>query len=282
MNQTKLGIFIQTQRKSKGLTQKDLAQQLHVSDKAVSKWERGLSCPDISLLSDLAVILEVSVGELLAGEREPKQVEADHIIESTVEYADTSMKERTRKVRKIIANLITITFIISAGICMICDFVQTNTLSWSWYPTISLLFSWCILMPLFMCKDRLVYKFLIVLTITILPYLYALELIIGIAGSIMPIGICISLISLLYIWFIYYLYAKTRLQYYVCFVITLIGSVLLSMSVNGTVDYFIEESSKQNYNGWIYLCIIIISIITFILGYMYKHTMLRIRKDIRH
>lgn len=63
------GKFIQEQRKEKGYTQKELAQKLFLSDKAVSKWERGISLPDIQMLIPLADILGVTVTELLEGKR---------------------------------------------------------------------------------------------------------------------------------------------------------------------------------------------------------------------
>lgn len=69
MDENKIGQFIVELRKEKNMTQKDLAAQLHITDKAVSKWERGLSCPDISLLTALAGILGVTTGELLNGQR---------------------------------------------------------------------------------------------------------------------------------------------------------------------------------------------------------------------
>lgn len=65
----RLGAFIAAQRKIRGYTQKELAQRLYVSDKAVSKWERGQSMPDISLLLPLADCLGVTVTELLEGRR---------------------------------------------------------------------------------------------------------------------------------------------------------------------------------------------------------------------
>lgn len=64
----KFGVFLLQLRKEHGMTQKDLAEKLFVSDKAVSKWERGLSLPDIALLQPIADILGVTVTELLAGE----------------------------------------------------------------------------------------------------------------------------------------------------------------------------------------------------------------------
>lgn len=64
----KFGAFLVQLRKDKGMTQKDLAEKLYVSDKAVSKWERGLSLPDIALLQPMAEALDVSVTELLSGQ----------------------------------------------------------------------------------------------------------------------------------------------------------------------------------------------------------------------
>ena len=70
MDQEKIGKFIQDARRKKNLTQYDLANMLDVTDKAVSKWERGLSFPDISLLEPLSKALDVSVLEILHGENQ--------------------------------------------------------------------------------------------------------------------------------------------------------------------------------------------------------------------
>ena len=69
MGENKIGQFIAKLRKEKQMTQRELAEQLHITDKAVSKWERGLSCPDISLLTSLAGILGVTTSELLNGKK---------------------------------------------------------------------------------------------------------------------------------------------------------------------------------------------------------------------
>ena len=73
MNCDKIGKFIATSRKKKGLTQIELADKLNITDRAVSKWERGKGCPDISLLEDLSKILDVSIIELLKGETMKKK-----------------------------------------------------------------------------------------------------------------------------------------------------------------------------------------------------------------
>lgn len=73
MDCVKTGAIIRKLRKEKGYTQSMLAEKIGVSDKAVSKWERGLGCPDISLLGILSSNLGVNLEELLAGELESRE-----------------------------------------------------------------------------------------------------------------------------------------------------------------------------------------------------------------
>ena len=69
MDQIKIGKFIATCRKNNNLTQLQLAEKLGITDKAVSKWERGITMPDSSIMLDLCDILGINVNELLSGER---------------------------------------------------------------------------------------------------------------------------------------------------------------------------------------------------------------------
>ena len=68
MDQIKTGRFISQERKSRNLTQKQLAEKLNISDKTISKWECGKGFPEISLILPLCDILQTSVNELLLGE----------------------------------------------------------------------------------------------------------------------------------------------------------------------------------------------------------------------
>ena len=68
MDAQKTGKLINYLRSKKSLTQKQLAEKINVSDKAVSKWERGDGCPDVALLPALAEVLETDVDSLLKGE----------------------------------------------------------------------------------------------------------------------------------------------------------------------------------------------------------------------
>lgn len=96
MDNQKIGSFIRELRKEKDLTQKELADALHITDRAVSKWERGLSAPDIALLEPLSELLGVSVGELIRGERDREE---ESQMDETKSLLDYSKGEITRKVR---------------------------------------------------------------------------------------------------------------------------------------------------------------------------------------
>lgn len=100
MNYDKIGNFIAIKRKEKGLTQKDLATKLGVTDKAVSKWERGLGCPDVSILEILSKELEVSILEILKGriiENEViKVTEMNDYVQDTIDYSKNKNKENIK------------------------------------------------------------------------------------------------------------------------------------------------------------------------------------------
>ncbi len=102
MNYEKIGKFIQEKRKEKGYTQKELAQKLGVTDKAVSKWERGLGCPDVSILEILANELDISILELLKGRTIENEIikvtEANDYLKETINYTKNKTKEIINKV----------------------------------------------------------------------------------------------------------------------------------------------------------------------------------------
>lgn len=68
MDCSKVGDLIRVRRLNKGLTQKQLADAMNISAKTISKWECGLGCPDVSLLPELAALLEMNIEEILAGD----------------------------------------------------------------------------------------------------------------------------------------------------------------------------------------------------------------------
>lgn len=113
MNTYDFGNFLSQLRKEKGLTQMQLAQQLNVTDKAISRWETGKNFPDIEIFEDLAKILDVSISELL----ECKKIEKDDLINISEEHIVTQIKSN-RKSKKIYMTVISVIMLFA----MICGY----------------------------------------------------------------------------------------------------------------------------------------------------------------
>lgn len=93
MDKKMIGRKISTIRKERGLTQKALAEKLHVSDKSVSKWETGIHFPDIAIMEELAAVLEISVSELLGLENVSSEEMINKIALISTEEKNMIVKE---------------------------------------------------------------------------------------------------------------------------------------------------------------------------------------------
>ena len=109
MDLKKIGKYIQTKRKELGLTQADLAEKLGMSNKSVSKWERGVCLPDVSIYMELCEILGVSLNEFIAGE----DLSEEKIIEKSEENLVKVTKDWLRKRAKLKSIIISLSLVVS-------------------------------------------------------------------------------------------------------------------------------------------------------------------------
>ena len=111
MNQKKIGKFIQERRKLKELTQVELADKLGVSNRTISSWENGNSLPDYSMFQDLCNELDISINELLSGEKLTEENYQQKLEENFVSTIDYNNKKRNKKIKKFIIYLLYKVFI---------------------------------------------------------------------------------------------------------------------------------------------------------------------------
>ena len=95
MDQKKIGKFLKELRKEKGITQEEFAEMLNVSGRTVSRWETGTNMPDISLLVDIAELFDVSISEIINGERKSEIMEKEvkETVLSLSDYAEAINKK---------------------------------------------------------------------------------------------------------------------------------------------------------------------------------------------
>lgn len=106
MDQEKIGNFIKEQRNERGLTQAELAEKLGVSNRTISKWENGKCLPDYSILKDLCKELDISINELLSGERLTEKNYREKLEENIVGTIDYNNKKRNKRIKRLIIFMI--------------------------------------------------------------------------------------------------------------------------------------------------------------------------------
>lgn len=127
MNQEKIGKFILSLRKEKNMTQEELGSVLGVSDKTISKWENGRGMPDISLIIPLCKELNITINELLCGERLSKESYQEKLEENIINTIDYSNKRfnRLKRIFKV-SLLIIILLLVMLVLMFIIDVNRMN------------------------------------------------------------------------------------------------------------------------------------------------------------
>ena len=211
MNEPSMASLIQQLRREKGLTQKELAQRLNVTDKAVSKWERGLSSPDISLLIPLSELLGLSTTELLQGRRldPPPQPETEAMVADALRYSHARLLGRLGQLRSKALLLVSAAALLAAAVCLICDLCLTGTLTWSGVVLLSLAFGWGVLAPLLWEGGHRLRWALGVASLGIFPDLGGLGVLLG-QPLLMRLGWAEAVLAVAGLWAAYGLCVKLR------------------------------------------------------------------------
>ena len=243
----KIGSFIAEERKAKSLTQKELAVMLNITDKAVSKWERGLSLPDISMLNPLSECLGVSVSELLNGERNVTSTDSAIELDSVITYAQQSSHSKNTTFRRMVGTIFSIVMLLGIVVCMICNFAVTGAITWSLYPICSIIFVWAVTFPLIVHQQKGMLISLCSVTVLLCPFIWVLSRLTGV-GMVFVAGWRISAGVILYLWIVYAIvniwrkrkWFATGIAIFVgiilCIVINLIVSALFATPVTDVWD----------------------------------------------
>lgn len=145
MNQEKIGAFIASCRKEHNMTQVQFAEQLGITNKAVSKWETGKCLPDAVLFDDICILLDITLNELFAGEKiAPENIEKkaeENLISMAVEY-------QKRNYRVVISQYITILLMIMS-ISVNISVGGTGLEGWPVFSNLFLTVAWIISLGIF-------------------------------------------------------------------------------------------------------------------------------------
>ena len=246
MDQQKFAANLYALRKAKKLTQKGLAEKLNVTDKAVSKWERGLSYPDITLIPPLAEILGVSASELLSGENGQEAAEApEKIVQATLEFVKQTESQRHYQKASVTLATISLLFVVAVFVCVLCDFLTTGKSTWSVFVIGSVLFAWAVLFPLIYCKKHRLRSALVCFSLFLLPLLALIEYASPSKGWFFPLAVPISLLGLAYLWAVYCLLALPKWNRWFSFGIISLLSAGLDVAINRFISSALQVPAVE-------------------------------------
>jgi transcriptional regulator with XRE-family HTH domain len=150
MDQQKIGSFLKELRKEKGFTQEQLAEELGVAGRTISRWETGNNMPDISLLIEIAEFFDVSIPEIIKGERKSEDMkeEVKEVAESMSDYAKAEKASLVKSIRNLsIIGLVA--FIVHGVLGTTCAYDGNTLLSYIYGISEALIYVSVLMFPLY-------------------------------------------------------------------------------------------------------------------------------------
>lgn len=286
MEKERVGQFIQKLRKEKQMTQKDLAVKLYVTDKAVSKWERGLACPDISLLPAIADLLDVTISELLNGERSDDssdKVEAS--VENALEYAEKAVRNGQKSLLDICAISFSAVLLLGIIVCVICNVAISGALTWSLFPMSACIFAWLIFFPMIKFGRKGIAGSLIMLSIAIVPFLLVLTNLVRGNGQIihgasvllngrldhvlkgntliMAVGLPMAVIGVAFLWCVYFIFKKWSRRKWLALAISFLVAIPAHIWINCVLSKIIDTPVFDIWDALSIFVIVILAVLFF-------------------
>lgn len=232
MQQKEIGMQISAARKKLKYTQRELAEKLGVSDKTISKWERGAGYPDISLLLPLCRELGIEVSQLLGDEETDTQKQGNEKnLKNLADYAVLKVKENRERIQRWIWIMLSAFAVLSIGICLLCNYVLEGAISWAWIAVVSVIYGWMILTALLMSHRYLIEKTMLVGMVMLFPYLYCLSLQLPIS-NFLPLTWTIAAAADVFAVLIYLVLLHSR--------ISLWFKLAIIVILSGIFNYFVQ------------------------------------------
>ncbi len=257
MTNEKMGQFISELRKLNQMTQKDLAAKLNITGKAVSKWERGLSYPDISLLPSIADIFGVTTGELLNGQKSDANADSVKTTDNALRYADKVTENKVKSIHNILAIIFSLLLLTGITVCAICDLAVSGNFTWSLFPVSSIVFAWLVLFPIIKLGRKGFCCAMIALSVIIVPFLYILDCLIENSGLILSIGIRMAVIFVAFLWVIFALFKILKFRKLIASAISLLLAIPVCLLINSSLHQFIHQPLVDVWNILTFSIIII-------------------------
>ena len=255
MDNQEFGKRIAEARKRNGMTQKELAEWLDVTDKAVSKWERGKGFPEITLLPKLSRILGIKPEDLLSdktaqdetgtkiqsGPMQNETIDPQvELVSNVIKYSGEQMR---RKLSRLVLPIISASLGLAAFVCLLVDFCITQSFTWSRFPVAALLYCFAILLPIFLLKKHRTVISIAVFFAGLIPFLFYLETLVPVKGWATGLALPIAGLSAVCAVLIVWLFLYSKINRLVAAAITCaVTGIGLNLIINEIVMRYLDKS----------------------------------------
>ena len=251
------GKYIAEKRKKAKLTQEELAKELYVIPTTISKWERGITYPYITVISKLCSILNICEHEFfMACDDEALNEEKREI-------------KKYRAIKKCLMYSLNIGYIISLIVCLICNLVIDHKLSWFLIVLVGIAISFTITtLPLYLKKDKYrLFKVSIILTALVYLLLYIINLVYNEFSLLDSYKICTFVFGLYWLDILVVIFTKINKYYKISFSLILLAicTIFTNPLCNKILDISNESSNIPNIISGIIM--IISALVILVLGY---------------
>lgn len=270
MDNKKIGNFICEQRKMHNITQNEFAAKLNVSEAEISEWENGISTPDVSLFSKVADLLNVTIDELINGERKNAVAKSLNSTGTSLVRSRRSKEEKCELAKRIALFSVTMTFLAGILASVIVDFAISEKLTWSLYPISSCVFSWLTIFPLLKGGLKKTYASLLVFSVLVIPFLYSLRLILHASDLFWILCLRTAVPSIIFLWIIFAIFKLLKNRKLLAAAITLFAAVPFNLLINFIVAKQIHTPVISIWNI-IPIAILLFIAFTFLAFYSFMH-----------
>ncbi|OJG90225.1 hypothetical protein RV15_GL001489 [Enterococcus silesiacus] len=247
-----IGEQLQLRRKELNMTQEEVAKKLFISRQAISNWETGKSYPDIENIIALSTIYEISLDNLLKGDK------------------NVMIELRKNRVYQYVYTTLAILSVASAGICLLIDLLVSGRLSWSLIVTSSLIYVSAAGITLYKSTERKLLKAFISLSLLLIPLLASIQYSLYYSQMnqthwLIDRGIPLAIIWLVIIWFVIVTATICKLNNFLAFslvaFLSMFGSYLTGLltgiysNLNDYFDHFLSNGLASLIVGLICLMV---------------------------
>lgn len=226
-----MGEIILQARKKQKLTQKQLGDILHVSDRTISKWERDAGYPDITFLMPLAEALHIDVELLLAPKDEIDEEQPKLSTKKVLDYAGKQTQQHIQNNLHLLYRILLGLALLAVTICFICDYVIYHSFTWSWIVLLSIVYTCALLYGMLFFKKERIMKTIGIATVGLLPFLYGIAWASGGTWFVYPC-LPIALLTICFVWIVTLVFRFLPWSYYYKFALLLSLSGIYNVCVN--------------------------------------------------